>query len=69
MSSSDTDVRLALLEKGQKALHIKVDKLTVAVENHIATDVRRMLKTMGFVILLLLGVLGALLGPYFSGGP
>lgn len=68
-SSSSTYTRLTALEVGQQGLHKKVDKLVVTVENHIATDVKRMLKTMGAVIFILLGVLGTLLWPYFSGGP
>ncbi len=69
MPSSDTNTRLGRLEAGQVGLHKKVDKLVLTVENHIATDVKRMLKTMGAVIFILLGVLGTLLWPYFSGGP
>lgn len=72
MPSSDTDRRLTRLEEqigGKGGLHEKVDNLADALQNHIATDVRRLFKTMGAVIVLLLGVLGALLWPYFSGGP
>ena len=70
MSFSDSiDARLARLEESHRSLHIKVDNLTVALQNHVATDVKRMLKTMGAVIFILLGVLGTLLWPYFSGGP
>ncbi len=68
-SSSSTEGRLASLETGQKSLHRKVDRLVITVENHIATDVKRMLKTMGAVIFILLSVLGTLLWPYFRGGP
>ena len=69
MPSSDTDRRLTRLEERHEALHDKVDNLVHALQNHVATDVRRLFKTMGAVIVLLLGVLGALLWPYFSGGP
>lgn len=66
---ASTDHRLTRLEARQEDLHEKVDNLTDALQNHIATDVKRLFKTMGAVIVLLLGVLGALLWPYFSGGP
>ena len=64
-----TDTRLGRLEEGLDSLHDKVDKLANSLDNHVATDVKRMVKAMGAVISVLLGVLGTLLWPYFSGGP
>ena len=71
----DSDARIARLEESQKNLHEKVDRLADSLDNHIATEIkmvfrtlRMVFKTMGAVIGLLLGVLATLLFPYFSGG-